>query len=705
MQTSALGHHALLILLLQISLLLATARFLGELARRWGQPAVVGELLAGILLGPTILGKLWPEAQSWLFPSESAQNALLTAVGRLGVLLLLVVTGLEIDFNLIRTRGSRVLLIAFWGTVVPLAFGASLGLAAPDILLQDPAKRVVFAQFMAVAMSISAMAVLAKILLDIQCLSRPLGQTMVATAMTEDLVGWVLLSAVVSQATGEANHAQIARALIGAVVFLCVAFTAGRWAVDRLLTWIDNRDGGVSSQVSATIVLTMLSGATTHALGLEPMLGALVAGMCVAQCRRFHHETDAALKVLVSSFLSPIFFASAGLKVDLLRVINPTVIIWGIIIFSVACSCKLIGVGFGAWRAGLPPWERVAFGLGLNARGSMEIIVATVGLNLEILAVETYSIIVMVALSTCLLTPPLLRWAFSKIPMTAAEQQNLKRRRSDTFLGRLRRVFMPLRGGPNAEALTRVASWIHQVRSFDCTLMHIDPPEGGEGEFKPDFSELSERLQKKLDPNLVIKRARSRHAVELIVRESQRGYELMMLGASQPAQREGSPFPQAVDRILLDSGCAVLVMRVPEEGLVTPRKILVPTTGTPRGAPVIELASAVALSTGASLTVAHVVEIHLPMADPLVLEQRARLAQNFLDQKVQVAQRLCPEASTRLLQGANIESEILQLAREEGYDLIFMGGVLRRTTDRAFLGQRAERLLDQSTCAVGVLCT
>jgi Kef-type K+ transport system membrane component KefB len=418
--TSALGHHELLILLLQISLMLGLGRMLGELARRGGWPPVVGELFSGILLGPTILGKLWPEANAWLFPGDPSQTALLTAVGRLGVLLLLLVTGLEIDLGLILRRGPRVLQVSLWGTLIPILCGIGLGLTLPDTMLHDPDKRWLFSLFLAVAMSISALAVLAKILFDIQAMQRELGQTMVAIAMTEDLVGWISLSAVVALAAGELALQPALQAVGGALLFLGLSFTLGRWLVDRLLTWTDDRVGGVSAQLSAIIVLAMLGGAATHALHLEPMLGALVAGVLAGQSRRFQAETEHSLKLLVTGFLSPIFFATAGLKVDLLRVVNPTVFGWGLVILAVACFCKLAGVALGGWLAGFSGPERVAMGLGLNARGSMEIIVATVGLNLGILSVETYSILVLLAMSTCLFTPPLLRWAFARIHLTKA---------------------------------------------------------------------------------------------------------------------------------------------------------------------------------------------------------------------------------------------------------------------------------------------
>ncbi|MBT9582778.1 cation:proton antiporter [bacterium] len=695
MNTSALGHHALLILLLQIAIMVGLARILGELARRAGWPSVVGELLCGILLGPTILGKLWPDANAWLFPGDPAQTALLTAVGRLGVLLLLLVTGLEIDLGLILRRGPRVLQVSLWGTLVPILCGLALGLSMPDYMLQNPAKRWLFALFLAVAMSISALAVLAKILFDIQSMQRELGQTMVAIAMTEDLVGWISLSAVVALAAGELATGPALQAIGGALLFLGLAFTAGRWLVDRLLTWTDDRVGGVSSQISAVIALAMLGAAATHALRLEPMLGALVAGILAGQSRRFQAETEHSLKLLVTAFLGPIFFASAGLKVDLLKVINPTVFGWGLVIFAMACFCKLAGVALGGWLAGFSGPERVAMGLGLNARGSMEIIVATVGLNLAILSVETYSILVLLAMSTCLFTPPLLRWAFQRIPLNKAEKDRLHMERHNSFWRGLRRVLVPLRGGPHAATMAQLVIWLNQVKSFDCTLLNIQT--GSEQELQPTFAQLSLQLHANLRVAPTVKKTRSTHPVELILRESGRGYELMLLGASQDP---GSLFNDLTDRILHDAPCPIAVVRGPMPKL---EKILLPTAGTADSA-VVELAAALSAASGASLTILHVLEIEDHEFEPRSLERLDKVADSLLQQQAEVAQRLCPDVQVRLTHAAQSDTAIVRIASEEGYDLVIMRGVLRRTLGRAFLGHRAERLLARTSCPVMVVC-
>ena len=171
----SLPHHAVFLLLLQISVLLFTARLLGELMRKLGQPAVIGELMAGVLLGPSVLGAFLPEVQAFVFPKSQHQSDLLSAISWLGVLFLLIVTGLETDIALIKRRGKSALIISAGGILVPFASGIALGWLLPEAYLAAPEGRLVFALFMAVAMSISAVPVIAKVLMDLKLMRRDVG--------------------------------------------------------------------------------------------------------------------------------------------------------------------------------------------------------------------------------------------------------------------------------------------------------------------------------------------------------------------------------------------------------------------------------------------------------------------------------------------------------------------------------------------------
>lgn len=447
-----LGHQELLLLLLQLALLLFVARGLGELMRRIDLPPVVGELLAGVLLGPSLFGLVLPDLQAYLFPKSQTQSDLLAVVSWLGVLFLLIVTGIETDFNLIVRKGRTALLISLGGIIVPFATGLGLGWLLPEDFLANPSQRLVFSLFIATAMSISAVPVIAKVLMDLKLIRRDIGQVTLAAGMMDDTIGWILLAVVSGLATsGQFNISAVVSSVSGAVIFLGVALTVGRTVVDTILRWVDDAIGGATAALSIVLVLALSAAALTHSLGIEAALGAFVIGILAGQSRRFSREAGHTLEMVTAGFLAPIFFASAGLKVNLIQLLAPETLVIGVIVLAIAG--KFVGAYAGVRTGGLSHWEGLATGSGMNARGAMEIIVPTIGLSLGGLSQQMYSIIVMVAIVTSLMALPLLRWTLSKVVIGEEEAQRLQQKEhaSRSFIKNIHRVLIPTRGGANVQ--------------------------------------------------------------------------------------------------------------------------------------------------------------------------------------------------------------------------------------------------------------
>ena len=196
-----IGAHQLLVFLLQIGLLLGLALALGRLAAGMSMPAVVGELAAGVLLGPSLLGHVAPGLSGWLLPRQPEQLHMLDAVGQLGVLLLVGVTGMHIDLGLVRRKGATAAWVSAGGLLVPLGLGVGWGFLLPGSLVPDGAERPVLALFLGVAMAVSAIPVIAKILLELRLLHRDIGQLVICAAAVDDIVGWFLLSVASAMAT------------------------------------------------------------------------------------------------------------------------------------------------------------------------------------------------------------------------------------------------------------------------------------------------------------------------------------------------------------------------------------------------------------------------------------------------------------------------------------------------------------------------
>src|SRR5579883_395012 len=253
-----LGKEQLLLVLVELALLLLVARALGEVMRRIQLPPVIGELLAGVLLGPSVFGWILPDLQRHIFPQSQSQSDLLSVVSWLGVLFLLVVTGLETDLNLIVRKGKTALLISLGGIVVPFVTGLGLGWFLPENFLVNPAQRLIFSLFIATAMSISAVPVIAKVLIDLKLLRRDIGQVTLAAGMTDDTLGWILLSVVSGLASsGKFDFPTLLKSIGGAVIFLGFAFTLGRSLMAWTLRWVDDYIGGATASLSALLVLAL----------------------------------------------------------------------------------------------------------------------------------------------------------------------------------------------------------------------------------------------------------------------------------------------------------------------------------------------------------------------------------------------------------------------------------------------------------------
>lgn len=417
-----IGAHPLLVLLLQLGVLLLLAVLLGRVAVRLGWPAVAGELCAGVLVGPSVLGTLAPRLAGWLFPHSVEQVHMLDAVGQLGVLLLVGVSGSHLDFALVRRQGRTAARVSSAGLLLPLGLGVGLGLLLPASLLAPHGSRTTFAAFLGVAMCVSAIPVIAKTLLDMNLLHRDIGQLTLTAGMLDDAVGWLLLSVVTAMATTGVSGAGVLRSVLSLAVVLLLAVVAGRLLVGPVYRWAE-RTGGSGTVVGTTAVLILLAAAGTQALGLEPIFGAFVCGVAVTATGAVSPLLLAPLRTVTLSVLAPVFLASAGLRMDLTALARPAVALMALAALVVAVVGKFGGAYLGARGSRLGRWEALALGAGMNARGVVQVVIAMVGLRLGVLDSASYTVIVLVAVVTSLMAPPVLRFAMARIDLTALEQQ------------------------------------------------------------------------------------------------------------------------------------------------------------------------------------------------------------------------------------------------------------------------------------------
>lgn len=400
-----MGQTDLTTLLLALATLLVAARVFGEIARRLGQAEVMGEILAGVLLGPTILGRFAPEAQKLIFPAAGTPTAItLAGIEQLAVGLFLFVAGMEVSLAAVRREGGRALAVSVGGLLVPFAIGLGVALWSPASVGGGEGGNTGFALFFAVAMSISALPVIARTLIDLGIYRTGIGAVVIPAAIIMDLVGWLAFAVVLSAVD---RHGALPSSVVQTVMltlgFCAVMLTVGRWLIDRVLPWVQAYLSWPGGVLGFAFALALGCAAFTEWIGLHAIFGAFVAGVALGDSPHLRPRTRLVLEDFVRSFFAPLFFAGIGLKADLIGNFAPVAV--GTVL-AVACTGKLIGCGLGAWLSGLSWRPAAAVAMALNARGAMEIVLASIALRFAVIGQTTFVALVVTALVTSLIAGP-----------------------------------------------------------------------------------------------------------------------------------------------------------------------------------------------------------------------------------------------------------------------------------------------------------
>lgn len=403
-------------LLLAFAVMLGLARFFGELFHWFKQPAIVGEILAGILLGPTVLGAVAPGLFERLFPAAGPVALSLHAVVTLAVVLLLLIAGLEIDLGVLWRQGRAALLVSALGTAIPFAIGFGAAYAVPQFWGIEPgADPLVFALFFGIALSISALPVIAKIMMDLNLFKTDVGMLVMGAAMFSDLVGWIGFSIVIGLMGGNApDGAEAAKhgglsiwATIGlTLAIFAFALTAGRLLVDKLMPWIQSRLSWPGGVLSFTLVLTFAGAAATEAIGVHAVFGAFLVGIVVGDSKHLRTQTRTVLHQFVTYIFAPIFFVSIGLEADFLANFNLPLVLG---VLAVAFVGKIGGCMLGAHLGRLSRRDGWAISFGMNARGAMEIILGLLALEYGVIQEEMFVALVVLALLSSIVSGPMMR--------------------------------------------------------------------------------------------------------------------------------------------------------------------------------------------------------------------------------------------------------------------------------------------------------
>src|SRR6266436_8411437 len=406
----------------EIIVLLVCGRLLGEAMQRIGQPAVMGQLIAGILLGPSVLGALWPDLQQSLFPQSREQKSMIDAVSQLGILMLLLLTGMETDLSVVRRLGRAAVSVSIAGVSLPFACGFALGELLPETLLPAPDQRVITSLFLGTALSISSVKIVAMVVREMNFMRRTVGQLIVTSAIIDDTTCWIIMAVTFGIALhGGVDLVSFARSIVGTALFLVVSFTVGRRLVFFLIRWANDTLVSEVPVITTILVVMGIMALITHAIGVHTILGAFVAGILVGQSPILTRHIGEQLRGLITALFMPVFFGVAGLNADLRVLQNPSLLLLALGFIAIASLGKFTGAFLGGAIGGLTWRESLALGWGLDARGSTEVVVASLGRSRGGLRQRLFTIIVTMAIVTTMAMPPMLRWALARLPLRPDE--------------------------------------------------------------------------------------------------------------------------------------------------------------------------------------------------------------------------------------------------------------------------------------------
>lgn len=732
--------HAIFLLFVQLALLLIVARIGAELTKRVGLPAVIGELAAGIVLGPTIFGHYAPELFEHIFSQESVSFQLLETIGTIGMVLLLLLTGLETDLKLLKNLGRAALVASAMGMLVDYALGFGLGMVMPREYLADD-RRILFSLFLALSMAISALPVIAKILMDLDLTKRNIGLVILSAGVVDDTTGWVMLSVIAGAAStgGKVNLLGIGKTLLLIVVFVAVAALVV-YPLLRFFIRVAHRFKSSDADLAFVVIATFACAAVTEWIGVHAVFGAFVVGTILRQIPQLETETVHKLESFVLAVLAPIFFGVVGLKVNL----------WSLqggggsmlaIVFGIACGGKLVGCTTGGMWGGLRFWEAFSIATAMNARGAMGLVVATIGLSLGILTQTMFSIIVVVAILTSLMAPVLLRLTMRMVRMTEEEERRMLEEQSKGAFDPVRlKLLVPTAGGPNAMEAMRIAAQLGKKSDNPIEVLFVDAKAkwwqalpfirrddpAGRG-IEEHLNELKKIAEGGTHPPKV-RRVATSDAADAIVAEARNGFHVIMMGASQRGVMIGG---KVLQDVVDGAPCHVAIMRSQKDAQKYGR-LLVPVDGSVASRIAVEFAVRYAETSGATLTLALLSETqkamtpmfrdqvggtgpHPSLAPPpppttrsqsggrtssVIFTPTPRTPEEELERISVVFRTTTVKPELRRVSYDPQGNAVSNVAASGEYDLVVVGAENRAIQNRLFFGHDNERLIQRTPVAV-----
>jgi len=707
----------------ELVLLLVIGRGLGEILQRLGQPAVMGQLIGGILLGPSLFGWLWPSAQHFVFSSDPVQKSMINAVSQLGILMLLLLTGMETDMKLVRRVRAACISISVTGVLVPFACGFALAQFLPRELLPEPDERIVAGLFLGTALSISSVKIVAMVVREMNFMRRDLGQVIVSSAIIEDTVGWLIIAVTFGIAThGKVEMLSLLGTVTAVAAFMVFSFTLGRRIVFTLIRWTNDVFRSEYAVITMILVIMGVMALITDMIGVHTVLGAFVAGILVGESPILSDHIEGQLRGIITALFMPVFFGVAGLSADLTVLTDPTLALLTLGLVVIASVGKFSGAFMGGKFAGLSWKEAIAVGCGMNARGSTEVIVASIGLSMGLLSETLFTMIVTMAVVTTLAMPPMLRWALGRLPMGELEKERVEREELDQrgFVSKLQRLLVAADDSAIGKFSAYLAGLIGGGSGMPTTFLHLTSgtakrPAGAKGPekhletirkgAKASATAVREGEDTPVDKMHLSARTEAGVTGRTIADEARKGYDMLIVGLSNSLTPKGDFSARMNDIASGFDGPLCLVVKGAGAGKMPELKagetILVPVNGTEASRRAAELALALARPNRARVKALYVSREDKADRRPTPISHRREEA--VLKDIADLGERYGVSILTAMrMQGAAGDAIRKEAAR--GITMIVMG-VTQRPGDELFFGDTAAVVLAKCRGPIVLLST
>ncbi|HEY9777717.1 MAG TPA: cation:proton antiporter [Planktothrix sp.] len=692
-----LSEHQLLTSLFALALILLVGRGTAEISRRFGQPEVLGELLGGVLLGPSITGALFPLFYKTLF-TESGIGLPLSLFSWTGAILLLMLAGAEVDLRILRYHMKAGGACAAFAIVPSIIIGAIFG--ANLLKLDLPS-----AIFLGAVLSVTAVSVVAKVFMESRTFRRDYSQVIMAGGIASEVAVWPMISVLSSVHEGGTWLTGLAT-IVYAAGFFATMLTAGQKVVDWIMRKISDFSQIIFGQLSVLVVLAIFCACMTQMMGLHALLGPFVFGLLVGRAPRATVRLKENLQALTLSIFAPVFFVTAGMRVDVTKISNPEILSLTIGLFLLAALTKIIGGCIGAKLGGMRNWESLLIGLGLNMRGGSDVVVAILGVEIGLLPNHAYTMYAVMAILTVLVTPPLISWVAAKVPPSEKESERLikEEAKKRAYLSGVEKAllpsapeFMPAYCVPTLKSLALAKE--SQDEIFDIVEF---ASEHGTEVVQQQLTEVADNPKVGYSKETVPETSAADIASRVI--EASNQYDLVMMGSHRPRDSQHFSFGSVQDRVIDNASADVFVVVDGQKLFRRVKRIFVPINGLEHSLAAADVAGYIAHSNDAQVLLFTVVHFSEVGGKGQMGNYRARRAgAKILKEALFRMRRLGISLREQVVVAESANDAIIKELQRGQYDLVVLGAIDRSADSGVFLGKSVQRILTETKTPAGVL--